>query len=170
MTYLVHAPGFGRPLLDGMAELGAALWLGMQAPKVRELRLGQCHQVFVQAQLAQTSVLVVSQHPGGWTPTLWLAYAALSPSHEAQYVRNPAQALPQDAWHSGDRLWLMHLVAHKTFTPEALGVVRDLFKGRTARTLSPRSHRFGQKVLICRGRGVRLSDARRYWQSRPILA
>jgi hemolysin-activating ACP:hemolysin acyltransferase len=171
MSYFIHAPGFGHNAIDEMAALGAAMWIGMHAPRVGNLSLKQCDQIFLQSQLAKTHVLLgAKQLNGGWTPLLWLSFAAFNARYEAQYVRHPDQALDAEAWNSGDRLWLLHMMTSRASTPEVKKAIGELFKGRTARFLSPSSHRLGQRIRVWRGQGVTFHDANGYWKSRPILA
>jgi hemolysin-activating ACP:hemolysin acyltransferase len=171
MSIFVHAPGLGIHAVDDMAALGGAMWIGLHSPLVHELSLHQCHQLFLTPQMAKAYVLLGSaQSHGGWTPMLWLAFAALDAHHEAQYVRHPDRALDGGAWNSGDRLWLIHLITCAKLTPEMVDVLAQLFEGRTARSLSPSSHRLGQTIRVWRGRGVSSQEANSYWKRRPILA
>ena len=170
MTYLIHAPGLGHDTLDEMAALGAGLWLGMQAGRTQALRLDECKQVFLAPQLAQRFVLIMRKTTRGYTPALWLSYAHFNAHNEALYVANPAQAIAEQASQSGDRLWFLHLMAQGEISQPVKNLLRQLFTNQTARSLSPRSHISGQRVVLWRGKEVGLATARAFWSARPILA
>lgn len=171
MKYLVHAPGLGHAQLQPPEAFGAAVWLAMQAPKVKNLALHQLSQLVLQPQAAHSDILVMSlDQSGKWQPRLWLAYAQMSAEHERDYVRNPSVPLPAQAWHSGDRLWLLHLIAHPQYDHALHQVLQDLFTQRSARSLSPDSHRNGQRIVTWRGTDCNHTQAQTYWQQRPILA
>lgn len=171
MDCRIHAPGLGHQEMDSTAAFGAAVWLAMQAPKVKDVALHQLNGLVLQPQTAQSDVLISrSDGSGGWRPHLWLAYARLSAEAERDYARNPALILPQSAWQSGDRLWLVHIIAPLGFDSQMFKILRRLFAAQTARSLSPSSHWRGQQVLVWRGAQCTLQDATNYWRQRPIEA
>ena len=170
MTFLVHAPGLGRSVMDSAAAFGAAVSLAMSAPKAKHLAVYELEQIILQPQTAQSHVLVAKQVSGSWSPIAWLAYANLSAEYERTYMRNPNQPLPTSAWRSGDRLWALNLIAAAGYASELRPVLKNLFASRTARSLSPHSYSRGQKVVVWRGSGCTQSDAKQFWRQRPILA
>ena len=170
MKCLVQAPGLGHTVMEPTAAFGAAVWLAMQAPKVCDLALHQLERLILSPQDASSYVLLSLPDGQGWKPHVWLSYAEMDPLHEKRYVANPAAALPAQAWRSGDRLWMLHLIGPHGYDLETHRQVRTLFANRTARTLSPRSHLLGQRVCVWRGAQCAPSMAQAYWQQRPILA
>jgi hemolysin-activating ACP:hemolysin acyltransferase len=170
MSYLIHAPGLGQSSMEHTAAFGAAVWLAMQAPKVRDLALHQLERLVLQPQSAASFVLLSKPEGSGWKPHAWMSYAHLDATHEKNHVANPAAPLPDSAWHSGDRLWILHLIAPCGYELDTHRQVQALFANRTARTLSPRSFMLGQRVNIWRGANCPAQDAHAYWQQRPILA
>lgn len=171
MSHLIHAPGMGRTTMESSAAFGAVVWLAMQAPRVHELPLHQLNRLVLQPQAAGCEVLISSEDGNGtWRPRLWLSYAHLSAEFERDYVRDPSMPLPAQAWHSGDRLWLMHLIAPDGFERMLLRTVRNVFAKRCARSLSPRSRWSGQRVMVWCGSGCSPADAKDFWRHRPILA
>lgn len=171
MKYLIHAPGLGHMGMEAAAALGAAVWLAIQSPRVKDMAVHQLNQVLLQPQAAGCHVLIASEDAqGGWTPCVWLAYAQMNAQFERDYMRNPSLPLPASAWQSGDRLWLLHLLAPNGFNPSLKKMLKDLFAGRSARHLNPDAYRVGQRVLISRGAGCSRTEAKHYWQERSILA
>lgn len=170
MTFLVHAPGLGHNTIDSMAALGAGMWLGIQAKRAKGLRLEQCKQVFLDPQQANCFVLIASKTMQGYRPVLWLSYAIFDANAEADYVAYPDQAIPQQSWNAGDRLWFLHLIAQGQISQPVKSVLREIFAHRTARSLSPRSHFSGQKIMLWRGNAMDLQAVRVFWAARPILA
>jgi cytolysin-activating lysine-acyltransferase len=170
MTFLVHAPGLGRNTIDSMAVLGAGMWLGIQAKRVKSLRLEQCKQVFLDPQLANCFVLIASETTQGYTPVLWLSYANFNANAEADYVAYPDRAISQQSWNAGDRLWFLHLIAQGQISLPVKSVLREIFAHKTARFLSPRSCFSGQKVMLLRGNAIDQQAVRAFWKARPILA
>jgi hemolysin-activating ACP:hemolysin acyltransferase len=169
MTFLIHAPGLGHNTMDEMAAFGAAMWLGMQAKRSRELQLDQCTQFFLDPHLAKSYLLLASTSTQGYIPLLWLAYARFSPQCEAKYIQDPDAPLVPNEWNSGDRLWFLHLAAQGNLSPSVKSTLRSLFSRQTARSLSPRSHIRGPAVMVWRGDQVSPSQAHTFWAQRPIL-
>jgi hemolysin-activating ACP:hemolysin acyltransferase len=171
MKYLIHAPGMGRTEMDAATALGLAAWLAMQAPKVKDLAVHQLNQLLLQPQIAQSDVLIAkADGDGRWVPSLWLSYAHFSAEFERDYMQNPSLPIPSSAWASGDRLWGLNLLAPSAFDQTLLRLLQDLFAGKSLRSISPVSHRMGQRVVIWRGSDCSRIDAKKYWQERPILA
>jgi cytolysin-activating lysine-acyltransferase len=161
----------GRIGMDATAAFGAAVWLAMQAPKVKDLLLHQLNQLVLQPQAAGCEVLISSPDAEGkWRPRLWLAYAYLSAEFEREYVLDPSMPLPPQAWHSGDRLWLLHVIAPNGFEQELRRTLRELFAAHSARSLSPHSRWSGQRLVVWRGFGCSRTDTIEFWRQRPILA
>lgn len=170
MKYLIHAPGLGHRAMDTVSAFGSAVWLAMQARRVMDLRLAQLNRLILQPQQSLCDVLICEDDGHGLTPRLWAAYAQFDAQHERAYVRDPSQPLNPDAWNSGERLWMLHLVAPLGFSRDLHRLLQGLFEGCTARSLSPRSHLRGQRLVIWRGQGCSTTDAQHFWADRPIQA
>lgn len=170
MEHLIHAPGLGHNAMDRMEAFGAAAWLAMQAPRVKDLRLAQLNRLILQPQDALCDVLICADDGNGWTPRLWAAYAQFDALHEATYFRDPSQPIGRQAWRSGDRLWMLHLVAPSGYSRDLHRLLQELFAGRAARSLSPRSHLHGQRLVVWCGKGCSTTDARQFWANRPLQA
>lgn len=171
MEYRIHAPGLGYHAMDRVAAFGAAARLAMQAPRIKDLRFAQLNRLILQPQDALCDVLICADDGNnGWTPRLWAVYAQFDAQNEGAYVRDPSQPIGLGAWRSGDRLWMLHLVAPTGYSVDLHLLLQKLFAGRTARSLSPRSHLLGQRLVIWRGKGCTTTGARRFWADRPIPA
>ncbi len=171
MGYLIHAPAMGRSTMEATAAFRAVIWLAMQAPKVKKLARRQLNQLVLQPQAAGCEVLVSSEDgQGTWKPRLCRSYANLSAVFERQYVRDPYMPLLPKAWHSGDRLWLIHPIVPNSFAATLRRTIQDLFSERSARSLSPRSRWSGQKLLIWRGTGCSRVNAMEFRRQRPRMA
>lgn len=130
MNQLIHAPGLGHPAMDRVAAFGAAVWLAMQAPRIGELQLALLDQLILQPQQAQRDVLICRQDGHGWPPQLWAAYAQFDASAERAYVRDPSRCPAPGAWASGDRLWMLHLIAPQNYSPDLHRRQQALFASR----------------------------------------
>lgn len=170
MKYIVHAPGLGYRAMDTVSAFGSAVWLAMQARRVMDLRLAHLNRLILQPQQALCDVLICEDDGHRLTPCLWAAYAQLDALHESAYVRDPSQPLSPGAWNSGDRLWMLHLVAPLGFGRDLQRLLQGLFEGCTARSLSPRGHLSGQRIVVWRGQGCCTTEAQRFWAERPIQA
>lgn len=170
MKYLIHAPGLGRRAMDTVSAFDSAVWLAMHARRIMDLRLIQLNRLVLQPQQALCDVLICEDDGHGLTPRLWAVYAQFDALHEGAYVRDSSQPLSPGAWNSGERLWILDLVAPLGYSREIHRILRDLFAGCTARSLSPRSHLQGQRLVVWRGRGCSSTEAQRFWAARPIQA
>jgi cytolysin-activating lysine-acyltransferase len=143
--------------MDATAAFGAVIWLAMQAPEVKDLMLHRLNQLVLQPPTAGCEMPIsIPDAEGKWRPRLWLAYAHLSAEFERDYVRAPSMLVPPQAWHSGDRLWLMHVIAPNGFEQELRRTPQDLFAARSARSLSPIARGLGDGWWLGVGSAARI--------------
>ena len=165
-AFRVQAPGLVGEPLSASDALDAVLLLSRRNGETPCSSATAMHCMMVEPILAGTYVLVsMQQANGSWQPVGWLAYALFDADAESRYVNNPVRFIEPADWNKGDRLWMLHWLAERGFTPRLLPMVRQVFDGLTARSL-PRhgSHR----LAVWRGPGCSPHEATKFWQRRMV--
>lgn len=167
-VFRLQAPGIVGDPLSPSAALDAALTLARRNVEVPCLSAAAMHCMMVEPILAGTYVLISTrQSTGAWQPMGWLAYALFDADAESRYVDNPARFIHPADWNKGDRLWMLHWVVEPGHTRPLLRMVRHVFGGLTARSLSRHGN---DRLTIWRGPGCSPEDATKFWQRRPVLS
>jgi cytolysin-activating lysine-acyltransferase len=145
--------------------LGSTAWLWMHSQKHREIPLHVLSTLLLPAIKHQQFILI-SEHG---KPIFYLSWANLSAEAEARYIKNPAYAMPQEDWNSGDRMWILDWVAPFGHTKVVSRLLEQrLFTNRWMRSLYHRGNDRGLRVKTFHGIGVMSDEARFWFETHPF--
>lgn len=168
----IIAPALGYLGHSEAGVIGAVTWLWMHSNRHRELPLIALSQTLVPPVKAQQFILMEGQHENGSVvPVAYIAWANLSPDAESRYLASGASAfLQRDDWNSGDRSWITDWVCPFGHTARFRSIVHALLADSCFRILYHRGDERGQQVKVVRGARVTATDAKVWWQERPLPA
>jgi len=132
------------------AILGEMVWLYSMSDLHRDWTISSIHQWVLPA--------IQHQHfrvyRKGAKPVALITWAWLSAEIETAYVRNPSSLRPQD-WKSGDRLWLLDLIAPFGDTRHVVSDVRaTIFKNEVGRFLRAKKGADTMKIMYVHGKNA----------------
>lgn len=144
--------------------LGSAVWLWMHSAQHHDAPLYLLSTLLLPA-IKNRQFVLASENA---KPVFYLAWASLSEEAERQYLTRPPQCLAATDWTSGDRLWVLDLIAPfgHTWRLRSL-ILRRLFPGWCARALHHRGDEKGLRVIQFHGLAVTPPEARFWFEQHP---
>ncbi len=132
------------------AILGEMVWLYSLSELHREWHISAIHQWLLPA-IGHKHFRVYRK---GAKPVGMLTWAWLSAEVETAYVHNPSSLRPQD-WKSGDRLWLLDLIAPFGDARQIVSDVRStIFKDEVGRFLRAKKGSDTMKIMYVHGKNA----------------
>lgn len=117
------SPGHQTDVSTAVALLGRVVWLWLRSPLHREWPVIVLRN-HVMPSLQHGSFAMMHD---GRNPLGFFSWASLSEEAERRYLKNPNSLRPED-WVSGDRVWIIDMVAPFGHLPEAFRYIVEMFR------------------------------------------
>lgn len=160
----IYAPGLLQQECSEALMFGSAVWLWMQSDLHRELSLQALSTLLLPAIKTRQFLLVTESDK----PVFYLSWALMDCSAEESFLRNPSTHFPEEAWVSGDRMWILDWVAPFGHTNSMRSLVKRLFPTKCFRWLYHRGGNKGMRILESQGNSVLPLEARFWFESNPV--
>lgn len=133
---------------------GAAVWLFMHSPQHVDAPLHTLQNLLLPAIRSRQFVLLFR----GEKPVAYAAWARFSTEAEQRYLTAHPATMPEQDWASGQRYWLLDVIAPFGHIRQLTRVLRQLLAGHCVRSLYHKGDATGLRVmqlasLMCHSRG-----------------
>ncbi len=160
----VVAPGVLNMPCDEAQVMGSAVWLYMHSASHRNMPLHLLSTLLLPA-IKRRQFLLASENG---RPVALITWALFSPEAEHRYISNRPEAMREDDWNSGDRMWILDWVAPFGHTRAARQLLGQLFPAQIARALYHRGDSRGLRILQFRGIAVMPEEAHAWAALNPL--
>jgi len=160
----VIAPGVLDHPCNEAEAMGSAVWLYMHSASHRNMPLHLLSRLLLPAITRRQFVLASENGQ----PVFFLTWALFNADAERRYIANPPEAMLEDDWTSGDRMWVLDWIAPFGHTRAARQLLTRLFPMQNARALYHRGDTRGLRVLQLRGIAVMPEEAQAWAVLNPI--
>lgn len=146
--------------------LGSVVWLWMQTPKFRDLPLHTLPALLLPVIKSRQFILAIENEQ----PVFYLSWAEFDEEAEHNYLTNLPITIKPEEWTSGDRTWILDVVApfgHGNLTRELRS---GLMSSMCMRSLYHRPGNNGAKLMQFRGKSVAPDVAQQWFLDRPIAS
>jgi len=132
-----------KALLEKLPLLGPIVWLYMHAPSHRHVFLADMEWMVIPAVTLNQYKLYMKEE----APLAYASWAFVDEETEKRLLSGRVRLAPKD-WNSGDRLWLIDLVAPFGGGKDVLKDIRDnVFPSRSIKQLVPDANGKGVRAI-----------------------
>jgi cytolysin-activating lysine-acyltransferase len=149
---------------------GSIAWIAMHANNKNHLPLQGLSQWLLPALRSKQFILASETVDGQTRPVAYMSWANLNAQIESRYVDNPDKGLMPQEWTGGDRMWVIDWMTPFGHSKAFHQAVRVALTGCCCKSLYHRGAGRGFRVMLFRGKGVSLEQAKHWWKNKPILA
>lgn len=161
----ILAPGLMEQSWSEAEALGSAVWLWMHSATHRNFPLHTLSALLLPA--IKHRQFVLASEAG--RPVFYLAWANLSAEAEQRYLQNHPIHMPDQDWNSGERMWVLDLVAPFGHARKLVRLLqRQQFANRLMRTLYHRGEERGMRIKTFQGIAVLPEEARMWFAAHPV--
>lgn len=167
---IVTAPALYASNHSEAEIFGSVAWVAMHAKNKNQQPLQDLSHWLLPALKSQQFILASEKVDGQTRPVAYMSWANLNAEVESRYVDNPDKGLKPQEWASGDRMWVIDWMTPFGHSKAFRRAVGAALTGCCFKSLYHRGAERGLRVMLFRGDGVSLEQARYWWKNKPILA
>ncbi|HJV75949.1 MAG TPA: toxin-activating lysine-acyltransferase [Noviherbaspirillum sp.] len=161
----IIAPGLINEPWNEAQVLGSAVWLWMHSKAHRDLPLHTLPTVLLPA--IKNRQFVLGSEAG--KPVFYMAWANFSAEAEQRYASRHPLLMPEADWNSGDRFWILTLIAPFGHMPVAYKLLREqLFASWCGRFLYHRGNERGLNIKTFYGKAVSREELCEWRLTHPV--
>lgn len=160
----VLAPGQIPGQWQETTAFGAAVWLFMHSPQHVDAPLHALQRLLLPAIRSRQFVLLFE----GQKPVAYAAWARFSSEAEQRYITAHPATMPEEDWTSGQRYWLLDVIAPFGHIRPLTRVLQQLLAGHCVRSLYHKGDITGLRVMQFRAAMVTPQAARRWYDQHPL--
>lgn len=162
---LIVAPKLLNSSFNEIESFGSATWLWMHSQNHREIPLYMLSKLLLPAIMNKQFILIYENKK----PIFFLSWAEMNEVSEKKYLSHLFTELTGNDWVSGDRTWIMDLVAPFGHVRSAVSYLKGhLLKDFIGRSLYHRSDEKGHKIKLLSGHNVTKQQAQQWQAQRPL--
>lgn len=160
------APRLNHCVFNEAEMLGSIVWLWMQSDFHNTIQLKDLPALLLPAIKSRQFIVAIKEEK----PVFYLSWANLSAEAESRYINHVATDMPLEDWDSGDRMWVLDIVAPfgNIKTIISLLLSDGLLSSKCWRTLYHKGDKTGLIIKEFKGRHLSRTAVRNWFSQRPI--